>query len=266
MIEAIAGATAAAVGVGLVATLRRTRTLGREVDALRAEIAVARIEGVLAGTIPQPQPQPERRRRRHLYLVPVFAAVSGIAGWLRSHWRPAAAATAAAAVATAGAFYLTSGGGGADGASRPEHTTAAPAASPPPLQSHQTPAASLSGAPSAEGSEPRTGIPASSSPAASALSGEPAAVPSGSASPGTEAADAGDTRPPALLPAESPLVPPADSGPTPPPSEDEPPESGGEDDDTPPGDADQAGPPPPGGLICLDIDLGWILDSDLCLL
>lgn len=126
IIGALLGVTLVAVAaVGLF-----LRSMRDDIDALRAEIAVARIEGVL--TRP-PAEGPEGvvvlRRKRHLQLLGA-GALAGMAGafaWIREHRAATAGAVAAATAATVGAVYLL----GPAGSDQPRRTPAAPGQQPP---------------------------------------------------------------------------------------------------------------------------------------
>lgn len=109
MVDLIFGAVLGALSLGFITLLVRSRSLNRQVDALRAEVAVARIEGVLAAGSDGARPDVVRRKG-HLGLVRSTGALAGLTvgalSWIRSHRIASSGAVAAAAAVTVGAVYL----------------------------------------------------------------------------------------------------------------------------------------------------------------
>ncbi|MEW2631769.1 hypothetical protein AB0903_08950 [Streptomyces sp. NPDC048389] len=97
------------------------RALRSQVDALRGEIALARIEGVLNRPPDSNGPTPTiRRRRRHLGVVSAVSGVTvGTVAWFRSHRGASVGLAATAALVAGGSLYL-------DGRDTRENGPAAP--------------------------------------------------------------------------------------------------------------------------------------------
>lgn len=109
MVELVYGTVLGALAAGIFTLYVRSRSLSRQLDALRAEVAMARIEGVLAdgGDVAPPEVV---RRKGHLGLVRRTGALAGLAlgsvGWVRSHRIASTGAAATVAAVAVGAVYL----------------------------------------------------------------------------------------------------------------------------------------------------------------
>jgi hypothetical protein len=114
--ELIVGLVLGAIAVGIAGLYAIARKVMAGIDALRSEIAMARIEGILGSRPDGNGGGGERpvlgRRKRHLGVVSAMAGVAvGAAAWMRDH-RAASMSLAAAAAAVAIAATLMADGGG----------------------------------------------------------------------------------------------------------------------------------------------------------
>lgn len=239
---------------GLVASYLHLRSLGRRIDGLRADIAEARIEGVLTRPEEEPPLQlADGQRKRHLWIVPLAAFISGAVAWMRQHRTGTAAAGAAvAAVATIAVVTLASGGGGRSGAlgDRPAVSSPTEGALRPPT-ARPTPAPTAPAELSASAPEPDASLLSPSDHAERSAEVD-------SAGPAPELSPVGPVGRPTDVPGGTPTA----SGPSPAPTSPSPRPTLPPDGSGPPADQDEEDE----GLICLDLDLFPVLVGDLCLL
>lgn len=111
VLDLIFGVLLGALSAGIITLLVRSRSLNQQVDALRTEVAMARIERVLDGGDAEAPPDVVRRKR-HLGLVRTGGVVGvalGALAWIRCNQAATVGAVSTAAlVAATAAVYLGS--------------------------------------------------------------------------------------------------------------------------------------------------------------